>query len=630
MLLAINDKIKGVLGYIVIGIITIPFTLWGIQSYLGDDSPLFVAKVNDSEISTQEFTRVLSRVRQNLQQKYNGKIPFEESVLKQQVVEQLINQRLLDEASYSAGFRISDVMLSARIHGNENFQSDGVFDKEYYDAILSSNGQTSAQFEESLRREMQVNQFQYSILKSGFATEKEVKKYTDLDRQTRDFSYVVFNQANTPTNKIITQEDISQYYKINSAKFMSPEQVKIEYIEVKSEDLSSDVEIDERKVKEMYNAYLAGVSENEERKARHILLTVDEGKDKESVKAQLQEIRAKIIDGASFDVLAKEHSKDPGSAEQGGDLDWVGRGQMVKPFETALFALNKGDISAVIESQFGFHLIRLDDVRNDEISTLAEKRESIVKELQKESAGDKFYDITENLAALAYENVDNLAVPSEVLGLEMKTTDFFTQKSGSGLAKHTIIRDSAFSESVLNNGENSEVIELNDSHAVVLRVAERVPAKLKPLDTVTAQIRNLLEDANNKEIVSAAANAARSKIIDGVPLDEVKPKGSTVEKIVSVNRRDSGKADPKILEAVFKMSLANDDKKSVEVVSGLKEGVGLVVLDKINTTDIQDNAILESNKQLISEVYANADYNAVTASIASNADIYRNAKVLEQ
>lgn len=630
MLLAIKDKIKGVLGFIVIGIITIPFTLWGIQSYLGDDSPLFVAKVNDSEISTQQFTRVLSRVRQNLQQKYNGKIPFEESVLKQQVVEQLINQRLLEEVSYSAGYRISDAMLSSRIHRNENFQRDGVFDKEYYDAILSSNGQTSAQFEESLRREMQVNQFQYSILKSGFATETEVKKYTDLDRQTRDFSYVVFNQANTPTNKIITEEDISQYYNINSAKFMTPEQVKIEYIEVKSEDLSSDVEIDEKQVTELYNAYVAGVSENEERKTRHILLTVDEGEDKESVKAQLQEIRTKIVNGGSFDALAKEHSKDPGSAEQGGDLDWIGRGQMVKPFETALFALNKADISEVIESQFGFHLIRLDDIRNDEISTLAEKRESIIKELQKEYAGDKFYDITENLAALAYENIDNLAVPSEVLELEMKTTDFFTQKSGSGLAKHKIIRDSAFSELVLINGENSEVIELTDSHALVLRVAERVPAKLKPLDTVTAEIRTILEDINNKEIVFAAANAARSKIIDGVSLDEVKPKGSTIEKIGSVNRRDSGKADPLTLEAVFKMSLANDDKKSVKVVSGLKDGIALVVLDKINTADIQDNAILESNKQLISKVYANADYNAVTASIASSADIYRNTKVLEQ
>lgn len=630
MLLAIKDKIKGVLGYFVVGLITIPFALWGIQDYLSDDAPLFVASVNDTEISTQEFNRAMSRLRQNLQKKYNGKIPFEESVLKRQVVDQLINQRLLEEASYTNGYRISDSVLFNKIKNNVDFQRDGIFDREYYDLILSGNGKSPAQYENALRREMQIQQFQYSILISGFTTEKELKVYTDLDQQTRDFSYAIFNQNNTPADIAVTDEDINRYYGMNSDLFMDPEKIKIEYIEVNSVDLSAEIEVEEKKITEMYDIYTADISQKEERKTRHILLTVDEGEDKSAVKKRLQEIRGKIAGGMSFEALAKEHSKDPGSAKQGGDLDWVDRGQMVKPFETALFALSEGEVSEVIETQYGFHLIRFDEKRGENVLPLAEKREGFIKELRANSMEDKFYDITENLAALAYENVDNLAVPSEVLDLEIKITDLFTKQSGTGIAKHPSIREAAFSEVVLENGENSDIVELTNGHVAVLRVIERIPAKIKPLESVAQEIRSILEVRNSKNLVIAAVQTAKAKIIDGASIGEVIPKKITVVKTGPVKRRDIDKVDFRILGAGFSMSSSDSEKKSVDVVSLLTGGMALVVLDKINVADVKDKALIEPNRQLLLNNYANADLSAVLSSITSNAEIYRNTKVLEQ
>ena len=630
MLLAIKDKIKGVLGFVVIGLITIPFTLWGIQSYLGDDTPLFVASVNDAEISTQEFNAALSRIRQNLQEKYDGKIPFEENELKNSVIEQLINQRLLQEVSYTNGYRVSDLVLSAEINKNENFQRDGKFDKEFYNAILASNGRNSVSYENSLRSEMQVNQFQYSILKSGFATEKELKEYANLDQQTREFSYAVFDQNNTDSKVDISDEDIEQYYNTNSDQFMNPEQVKIEYVEVKSEDFLSEIEVDENRIAEMYQAYTADILQREERKTRHILMTAKEGEDKSVVIERLQDIKSQIINGASFEKLANEFSQDVGSATQGGDLDWVARGQMPKPFDTALFALQKGGVSEIVETQFGFHLIKLDDMKSDDALTLSEKRDGFIEELKTDSVDDKFYDVTENLAALAYENIDNLNVPSEVLGLEIKTTQLFTHDSGQGITEKKDIRDSAFSDAVLNGGENSEVIELSSGHVLVLRLLERVPANLKPIASVTADIRNLLEERNKSDKVFAAANAARLKIIDGSVIDEVVPKGVSIKKTGPVKRQDISAVDLKILDAGFKMVSSDDKNNAVAVVNVLSGGAALVVLDKINHANIEDKTLLATNKQLISNLYSNADFNAVLASITSNANIIRNSKVLEQ
>ena len=192
------------------------------------------------------------------------------------------------------------------------------------------------------------------------------------------------------------------------------------------------------------------------------------------------------------------------------------------------------------------------------------------------------------------------------------------------------MRDTAYSESVLKNGENSDTIELSDDHVVVLRVLENISAKLKPLDSVESYIRIILQNRNRVDMIASAANAAKLKISDGAAIDEVIAKDMSVVKTGSVKKQDIDKVDPKILEAGFKMLLSDDGKKSVEVVSGLSNGMALVVLEKIDRADVQDKTLLESNGKLISNVYSNADFNAAMASIVSNADIYRNTKVLEQ
>lgn len=630
MLLAIKDKTKGFLGFFVIALITIPFTLWGIQSYLGDDSPLYIAKVNDVEITTQEFNRVLSNQRQSLQQKYKGKLPFDEMVLKKQVLGQLINQSLLEDVSFKNGYRISDNILFDKIKNDKNFSKGGVFDKERYKDILAANGITSPQYEQMLRADMQAAQIQNGILLSGFATNKETKRYANLVDQTREFSYMVFDKENTPSDISVSEEDISKYYKANSSQFMSSEKVKLEYIEVKSEDLSSDDTVKEEQVVEMYDAYRAGIEQNEERKARHILLTVKEDDDKSAAIELLKDLKEQIAEGASFEKLAKAHSKDPGSAQQGGDLDWVTREQMVKSFENVLFELKEGEVSDIVETQFGLHLIKLDEIRHDKILTLAEKRDEIVSELKSESVESKFYDIADNLAAVAYENVDNLDIPAEILNLDVRSSQLFTRQAGDGIAQHDKVREVAFSESVLDKGENSDVIEISPKHIVVVRIAERIPAKVKPFETVAAMIKEILEVSNSREVVLAAANVAKENIDNGKSIESHETGKLNVVKSGHVKRRDFEKVDLRILEAGFKMKAPVSDKKSVEVVNLMSGGVALVVLDKVNAPADLDEKALEDSELNIFRDYSAADFSSVLSSITSDADVYRNEKALQQ
>lgn len=630
MLLAIKDKSKGILGYFVIALISIPFTLWGIHEYLGDDTPLFVAKVNDMEISTQEFNRFLSMQRQALQRQYNGKIPFDESVIKKQVLEQLISRRLLQDTSVKYGYRITNNMLFTNIKNNESFMRDGVFDREYYDTILAANGMNSAQYEHSLRGDMQVDQLQYSIMNSAFVTEAEIRQYAGLEKQTREFSYLIFNAANTSDVPEVTADDIREHYENNSHRFMSEEKVSLEYLELKADELKSEIDIDESRIAELYEDYKADIEHRQERKARHILLTVSDADDRDAIREQLQGIKQQLSAGASFEVLAKEFSQDPGSASQGGDLDWVARGQMVKPFEQALYALDEGAISEIVESQFGYHLIKLDEIRGQTIEPLEKKRGEFVEQLTADLIDNRFYDVTDNLAAISYENADSLEIPAEVLGLKLQTTGLFSRAVGNGIAKHDKVREVAFSSGVLENAENSDIVEIAPGHVVVVRVQERVPARVKPLEDVSAEISELLQRNNSENVLTDAADAAKEKILSGASMESLATDRLELKTSGAVNRRDIKKLDFSILEAGFSMIAPSDDARSLEVVKLRSGDVALVSLDRINTPEQADQATRDAGKKNLLSNYSATDFAAMLASITDNADIYRNNKILEQ
>ena len=631
MLQAINDRIKGWLGIVIVVLIGLPFALWGIQSYLDDAGPRYAAKVNNIEISANEFERSVSMQRQSMLRQYGGQLPIEEKVLRERTLTQLINQRLLESVTYENGYRISDSILSAKIR--QLFTVDGVFDRSRFEESTRSLGMSIPMYEQTLRNELRLQQMQTAIANSSFVTKEEVHKLAELNEQTRDITVLTFDTEHFSTAEKPTEEEIKQYYQANMHRFMVAEKIKVDYIEITSDALSENVEVDEDQIKKMYEEYVASISGREERKASHILLKTTP--DNVAAKEKIESLKQELEQGADFAELAKKHSQDSGSAEEGGDLGWVALGEMVKPFEQTLFDMKKGDVSGVVETQFGYHLIKLDDVRSETIEPLENKRYGFEEELKADNVASMFFDLSERLASTAYENPDNLDIAAEELGLKIINSDYFSRNKGEGIYQNEKLRNIAFSPLVLEQGSNSDIIEIGPTHAVVLRLNSHIPATAIPLEQVSAKIESILIAQNGYKQTKEAALDVKSKIEStikaGESLESLKADGIQVDVISSLGRKDNTKvSDPSILRNAFEIAPNQNDAPSVKEIDLISGDVALIVLTAVNAPDNIAQDTLDQVKSGALRDNAIRDFSSALLAIKESANIDKNTSLIEK
>jgi len=627
MLQAINDRIKGWLGIVIVVLIGLPFALWGIQSYLDDAGPLYAAKVNNFEISANEFERSVSQQRQSMLRQYDGQLPIDEKMLRERTLTQLINQRLLEGVTFENGYRISDSILSARI--KQQFTVDGIFDRVRFESSVASLGMSIPMYEHALRNELRLQQMQSAIANSSFVTKEEVGNLAALNEQTRDISVLTFNIEHFSTAAKPSDEEIKQYYEANMQRFMVPEKIKVDYVEIVSDSLAENIDVDEAQIKKMYDEYVASVSGREERKASHILIQTSD--DKAAARSKIESLKQELDNGAVFSELAEKNSQDSGSAVEGGDLGWVALGEMVKPFEQTLFDMDKGSVSEIVETQFGYHLIKLDDIRSETVESLEIKRYAFEDELKEETVASMFYDLSERLASTAYENPDNLDVVVEELDLKASTSGYFSRSEGKEIAANEKVRNIAFSPLVLEQGSNSDIIEISPTHVVVLRLNEHIPATALPLEIVSSKIENILKAQNGHKQTQAAALDVKAKIEAGESVESLKADGIGVEVVASLGRKDSNKvSDPSIVHNAFEITPNIEGKPSVKVVDLISGDVALVVLDMVNSPETIDQGKLDLVKSEALRENAIRDFSSALLSIKENANIDKNNRILER
>jgi peptidyl-prolyl cis-trans isomerase D len=629
MLQAINDRIKGWLGALVIFMITIPFAFWGIESYIGGGGKEFAAMVNGEEIPVYQFENAYSNQLARLNQQFGSSLPFSNEQVKSQVLDQLINALLLEESSYSSGYRISDNSLKQSIASL--FTRNGKFDRDYFENVVASNGMTITQYESRLRNELRVLQKRNSLLASAIVTDEEARQLAALEQQQRDVRLIRFKVDEKSADFAVTDEEIESYYNSNADRYMTPERVSVEYIEITGDDLADSISVDEGKLEDMYNEYKRSQLAKEERKARHVLIQLgtSEEKSKEALMPRIEEIQKKLSEGVSFEELAREYSEDPGSAKQGGDLGWVARGEMVKPFEEALFSMNTGEVSGVVETQFGLHLIQLEDIRTPELQTLAEKRSEFEKQLKQDAISNMFYDISENMAVTAYENPDSLDAVVDVVNKQPEKTELFTREAGTGIAENQKFRNAAFSPAVLEEGLNSDIIEISPNHVAVLRLLKHENASKKPLQEVKSEIENILRLKAAHSATMTAAEAAKNRIAEGMAAESVVTGDQRVESYGTIRRTDTNKLDPMIVNTAFQMARPQEGVPSVQVVNMMSGDIALVLVDKVTMpAEVAEEQINTVRQQLRSDV-ANADFDFALATIKDSAEIQRNKSLLQ-
>lgn len=537
MLQTIRDRAQGWIAWLIVILISIPFALWGIQSYLGGGGDVVVAKVNGVEIKEQDFQRRVQQARIQLRERLGASYDaaqIDDQRLRNEVLDDMIRETLLMDVSDRLGFRVSDQELRAQIQSEPAFQRDGHFDKTAYEQTLSLQGLLPAIFEAQMRQHLVGTQMVRGVVGSEFVTTAEQDAFERLSRQKREVAWLRIPAAQFINDEPIGQDEIQAYYTANAARFQTPEQVRLEYLSLDVNALASGVTVTDDDLHRLYESDQSRFGAPEHRKVRHILLPVPADADDAKAKAVLEEIQAvrqRIVAGESFEAVAKEVSKDPGSASEGGSLGEIEKGMMDPAFDQVAFTLAAGELSEPVRSRFGYHLIEVDEIIPARVKSFDEVKGSLRDELAHQKAESLFYDLGERLANVVYENPDSLRPAAEELGLTIEQSDWIDRTGGKGLLANPKVTAAAFSEEVLNEGRNSELIEPEKDvlQALVVRVVDHREASTRPLDEVRDEIAATLRQERARKAAEQAAQAGAEKLRAGQSWTEVGGEGKPEE-----------------------------------------------------------------------------------------------------
>ncbi|BCU07464.1 SurA N-terminal domain-containing protein [Allochromatium tepidum] len=639
MLQTIRERAQGWIAWAIVILISIPFALWGIQSYLGVGGEPIAATVNGVEIPARDLDRRVQETRFELRERLGAAYDpaaYDDQRLRAEVLETLIQEALLMDVVKRLGLRVSDQEVQMQILSDPAFIKDGRFDKETYERLLRFQGLTPAMYEAQLRQKMSATQLIRAVSSSELATRAELDAYKRLMGQKREISYLRLPLAEYRTEEPIDEARITAYYDSNRARFQSPEQVKLDYLVLDTDSLSSKVEVSEEDLHRLYESDQARFAQPERREVRHLLLKVDADADEAKAQAvldEIQAIRARIQAGESFEELAKTLSQDPGSAAKGGSLGIIESGIMVPAFDQATFALKAGELSEPVRTPFGYHLIEVVKILPSEAKPFEEVREQLRTELAKQRAEGLFYDLAERLANICYESRDSLDPAAEELGLTIRHSDWIGREgggSGEGVLSHPKVLAAAFSEDVLVGGHNSDMIEPERDRlqAVVLRVTGHREASVKPLDEVREEIVTAIRDEQARSAAKSAAEALAEKLRDGSDWsaagEALKPESPGL-----VNRQ-STEVPAGVLDAAFKLPVPTDGAVSVGTAI-LDDGDAVVVrLTKVEDGRVEAEAEgsadgFSAESFIISQIMGRQAYINMLDDMKSRAKIERKA-----
>lgn len=630
MLQFIRDRAQSWIAFLIVGLLILGLASVAWEAYFGPDPEVSVARVNGEKITVNDFQRAYQQQRARLQQMLGGAdisqfIP-DETEFKKDILERLENEEMILQEAGRAGFRVSDRLLAEQIRSFEAFQIDGEFSSASYESWLGQNFLSPGGFEDMLREDGMLQQYRAGIADTAWATDSELKAIQLRQEQKRDVGYVLISKDSYLADINVSDDDANSYYDKFPQKFETEEKVSAEYLELSLDVLSSDVDVDEEILKESYEERLSEFGLPEERRTRHILIeAAGDSSDEEiaAAKAKAEELLEKIRAGESFEELAKESSDDFGSANDGGDLGFLTRDTMMdETFADAAFALNVGDVSEPVMSNYGFHIIKLDEVKAEKRKSYEEVREELANDYRQRQAEDTFFEQGEILANLVFENPDSLEIAAEELGLTVKTTPMMTRNSGVGIAANPEVRDLIFSDEVLGQGLNSEPFELSTTQLIVVRVKEHQEIALRPFDDVKDEIIDMIKVERAEAAAKKEGEAVIASVSDDIQLEAMaEEKGFEWNHVGEIKRNDMA-VDRDVLTEAFAMSRPEEGKKvysNVKLASGDYAVVALLNVIDGELTD--DTAKLETARTSRERYYGVSELTGAINSLRNAAEV---------
>jgi peptidyl-prolyl cis-trans isomerase D len=485
---------------IVLALVILPFVLWGVSSYdRSGNSAGVAATVNGIKITQQELDNSLrqqqDRMRQQLGANYDAAM-FDTPQVKRAVLDNLISQHLLVERARSAGLVVPDEQVAQVISRIGAFQKDGMFDKKRYESVLANESMSPLMFETRVRDELTGQQLQDAYAQNGFAANTIAAKVIRLNEQQRAVKVSTVSFQSFMSQAKVENAELKEYYEQNKDEFHLQEQAKVEYVKFSADDLLSKAEVSKEDVRRSYEAHQNDFGTPEERRAAHILISVKPTApqaEQDAAKAKAEQLLQQVRQNpAEFDELARKNSQDPGSSANGGDLGFFGRGAMVKPFDDAVFGLKTGEISGLVKSDFGYHIIKLVAIKPSKIQPFDEVREGIANKLRQQKAADMFAEMAEKFSNTVYEQSDSLKPAADLVGEKIEQSGWLNKgKPDGGLWTEKMLQ-AIFNDETVKNKRNTAAIEVAPNVLVAARILDYKPASLRPLSEVQASIRQTL------------------------------------------------------------------------------------------------------------------------------------------
>ncbi len=630
MLQAIRERAQGWIAWLIVGLISVPFALWGIQSYTGFGGEPVAAVVDGADITQREFDQRFQNTRMELRERLGAAYRpdlIDDRQLRAEVLDDMIRERLVLETSRALGLRASDQEVRMTVLADPAFQVKGRFDKETYETRLRQNGMVPAQFEDRLRQRLLVAQLPRALVATELVTDREMDEATRLTRQKRDLSYLTLAAERFASADPVPDAEIAGYYETNRAKFEIPEQVKVEYLVLDAEHMPGVATPSDDKLREAYEAHPERFGQPERRRARHILISVPAGADADTeakAKAAVDAARGRIAQGEDFAAVAKEVSQDPGTKAKGGDLGEFGRGVMDPAFEKAAFAQAQGQLGEPVRSRFGFHLIETTGITPASIKPFEAVKPELIVEVTKQDASAHFFDLSERLATLSYENRDSLAPAAEQLGLKVEASDWVPRTGGAGVFASPKVLTAAFSEDLVKQGVNSEIIEPEKGkmEVVVLRVLDHREPSVKPLDEVRAEVIDALQQRRSQAAALAAASALSERLKAGAKLADIA--GDYALTQPGALTREDAKVPQPIRDLAFTLPRPAAGAQSAGTAE-LPEGAALVVVTQVEDGSLEGAppGVKAQQAQALTQAIGSQGYRHLLEDLESRAKIER-------
>ncbi len=627
MLQSIRDNAQGIVSKILVSLIAFTFVIWGAESLFsfstGSNAP---AAVNGEEISLQQLAQAaeLNRRQVLLNNPDLDPVTLDVQAIQASTLEQLIKQNILLQQAENSGMAFSNNAVDQIITQSSDFQEDGKFDLQRFQTLIANVGLTANTYKQQLVENNLLNQMQQGVSLSAFTLPEQVNLVAALDGQTRSFDALVLSFAKQLEATSVSSQQIATYFDENRAQFTSPEQIQVDYLILGKDQFKGQIEVTDEQLQAAYHEAKQQHKAEAETEAAHILFTVDDQQTEAQALVLAEKAYSELEAGTDFASVAEKYSQDSGTAKDGGSLGAVVAGDFGGTFDDTLFGLQEGNYSKPVVTQFGVQIIKLHGMVDNSYPSYAEQKDSLKDSLQMQGAEALFVAASEIMSDLAFSSPDLQELSAE-FALQIQQTAWFDRSGASEFEEQAQrVADAAFADEVLNQDNNSEVIELASDQLFVMHLKQHKPAAAQALEEVSESIRTQLAQQQALQDLQALAEGYVKELQAGADIATVADQAQSQWQSFDNLPRLSNKVSPMLSQSAFKLPRPQQN----EVFGSSTDFTGdVAVIHLRQVTDADTNTLSAEERLSLNNALANlqgqADITAFVAELSNKAEIER-------